>query len=173
MSVTFSHTAEPIISGWVMECGCGEWRSAEFPSYEEVVGSRANGCTDEFCASYPAYPTPCYVGVEPLTANFSNANARHLLSLLGADDIDLFGSMSVTEFGRALALAVPTEGKPSQITVTVGGERVTVEGELRDYSTANFVDCGRDAGYDVRAFDALREVVAQATEMHADEIQWG
>ncbi|TXH09311.1 MAG: hypothetical protein E6R04_08660 [Spirochaetes bacterium] len=127
MSVTFSHTAEPIISGWVMECGCGEWRSAEFPSYEEVVGSRANGCTDEFCASYPAYPTPCYVGVEPLSANFSNMNARHLLSLLGIHDEDLCGSMDVDEFERALALAVPTEGKPSLVT-RFGGRRARHRG---------------------------------------------
>jgi hypothetical protein len=172
MSVTFSHTAEPIISGWVMECGCGEWRSAEFPSYEEVVGSRANGCTDEFCASYPAYPAPRYVGVEPLSANFSNVNARHLLSLLGIHDEDLCGSMGVDEFERALALAVPTEGKPSLVTVSVGGECVTVEGSVNDYSAVNFIDCGRDAGYDARAFATLREVVEQAKELHAEQVCW-
>lgn len=177
MSVTFSHTAEPVISGWFLECGCGQWVDAvEHASHDEAVAAlnegEANGCEDEDCRIYTPYISPRYVGVEPLSANFSNSNARHILSLLGVHDVDLFGSMSVDEFELALAIAVPSEGKPSQVTVSVGGERVTVEGSLSDYSAANFVDCGRDAGYDARAFATLREVVEQAKELHAEQMCW-
>jgi hypothetical protein len=80
--------------------------------------------------------------------------------------------MGVDEFERALALAVPTEGKPSLVTVSVGGECVTVEGSVNDYSAVNFIDCGRDAGYDARAFATLREVVEQAKELHAEQVCW-
>jgi hypothetical protein len=35
-----------------------------------------------------------------------------------------------------------------------------------------FIECGRDAGYDSRAINALREVIEQAKELHAKEICW-
>lgn len=171
MSVTFGHTAEPVISGWTNDCGCGAWRSEEFPSYEAAVAGNRNGCTDEFCASYHAFATPVYVGVEPISANFSNTNARHILTMLGVYDGELCGGMSVDDFERALVLAEPTAGIPDRTTVSVGGEHVTVEGRV-DVSGGAFIECGRDAGYDTRALDALREVVAQARELHAEEITW-
>lgn len=174
MSVTFNHSAEPIISGWVNECGCGKWRSAEFATREEALQHMdANGCADEFCASDPAFPEPVYVGVEPISVNFSNVNARHILSLLGVFDEDLCGEMSVDEFERALALAEPTVGIPDRTTVMVGGELVTVEGRVRDMSAVRAIECGRDAGYDNRALDSLRELLAQARELHAEAIYWG
>lgn len=178
MSVTFSHTAEPIISGWFLECGCGQWTGVgEFASYDEAAAELkdggANGCEDEDCRIYNPFIRPRYVGVEPISANFSNVNARHLLSLLGVHDEDLMGGMSTDDFERALVLAEPTEGVPTLTTVAVGGERVTVEGHVADTSAVRVIDFGRDAGYDSRAIEALREVVAQAREMHADEITWG
>ncbi len=169
MSVTFSHTAEPIISGWVRECGCGEYRSAEYVDYS-TAATGENGCADEFCAVYPAFATPVYVGVEPITANFSNTNARHILSLLGVEDEDLCGGVSVEEFECALALAVPTSGVTDRTTVRVGGERVSMEGFVGVGGA--FIECGRDAGYDSRAINALREVIEQAKELHAKEICW-
>ena len=178
MSVTFSHTAEPIISGWFLECGCREWESAqEYANRDDAVAALvagdANGCTDEYCAGDQPFISPRYVGMEPVSANFSNTNARHLLALLGVHDEDLMGGMSTDDFERALVLAEPTEGVPTLTTVAVGGERVTVEGHVADTSAVRFIECGRDAGYDIRAIDALREVVVQARELHADEITWG
>lgn len=174
MSVTFFHTAEPIISGWVNECGCGKWRSAEFATREEALQHMdANGCADEFCASDRAYPEPVYVGVEPISANFSNVNARHILSLLGVFDDDLCGEMSAEDFERALVMAEPTNGVPTRTTVNVGGELVTVEGAVADTSSVRVIECGRDAGYDSRALDSLREVLAQAKELHAEAVCWG
>ena len=178
MSVTFSHTAEPIISGWFLECGCGKWESAqEYPTRDEALAvlaaGSANGCTDEWCAADNPFISPRYVGVEPISANFSNVNARHLLSLLGVHNEDLYGSMSVEDFTVALLTAAPTAGVPTRTTVLVGGEHVTVEGEVADMSAVRVIDFGREAGYDVRALDALREVVEQAVELHADEITWG
>lgn len=178
MSVTFSHTAEPIISGWFLECGCGKWESAQEHTNRDdavavLVAGDANGCADEYCAADQPFISPRYVGVEPISANFSNTNARHLLALLGVRDEDLFGAMSTDDFERALALAEPTEGVPTLTTVSVGGERVTVEGHAADTSAVRVIDFGRGAGYDSRAIEALREVVAQAREMHADEITWG
>lgn len=178
MSVTFSHTAEPVSSGWFLECGCGKWESSqEYANRDDAVSvltsGGANGCTDEWCASDNPFISPRYVGVEPISANFSNTNARHLLTLLGVHDEDLLGSMSVEDFTMALLTAAPTAGVPTRTTVSVGGEMVTVEGEVADTSAVRIVDFGREAGYDVRALDALREVVEQAVELHADEITWG
>ena len=169
MSVTFFHTAEPVINGWVRECGCGEYRSEEYADYA-TVATGENGCSDEFCAAYPAFATPVYVGVEPVTANFSNTNARHILTILGVYDDKLCGGVSVKEFERVLALAVPTSGVADRTTVTVGGERVSMEGFVG--VSGSFIECGRDAGYDTRAIAALREVVEQAKELHAQEICW-
>lgn len=177
MSVTFFHTAAPVISGWFLECGCGKWESAqEHADYEDAAAALAtggaNGCSDECCAEYPPFISPRHVGVEPISANFSNVNARRLLSLLGVHDENLFSGMSTCDFERALALAEPTTGFPTLTTVTVGGERVTVEGD-EFVSGARFVEFGRDTGYDARAIGALREVVAQARELRADKIMWG
>lgn len=178
MSVTFSHTAEPVISGWFLECGCGQWVGVgEYATRDEAVAELenggANGCEDEDCRIYNPFISPRYVGVEPISANFSNTNARHLLTLLGVYNEDLLGSMSVEDFTMALLTAAPTAGVPTRTTVSVGGEMVTVEGEVADTSAVRIVDFGREAGYDVRALDALREVVEQAVELHADEITWG
>lgn len=176
MSVTFSHSAEPIISGWFLECGCGEWQSAtEYAAREDAVAALAegSGCSDDFCQADIPFVSPRYVGMEPISANFSNANARHILSLLGVHDDELFGDMDVDDFERALVLAEPTSGTPTRTTVTVGGERVTVEGHVADTSAVRMIDFGRDADYDTRALDAIREVVAQAKEMHADKVYWG
>ena len=178
MSVTFSHTAEPIISGWFLECGCGQWTGVgEFASYDEAAAELkdggANGCEDEDCRIYKTFIRPRYVGVEPISANFSNVNARHILSLLNVHDEDLCGSMSVEDFMLAMVLAVPTAGVPTKTTVRVGGENVTVEGHVADVSAVRMIDFGRDAQYDTRELDALREVVAQALEMHAEHITWG
>lgn len=170
MSVTFGHTSEPIISGWVRECGCEEWRSSEYADYD-TAATGENGCADEFCAAYPAFATPVYVGVEPISANFSNINARHILTMLGVDDADLCGGMDVDEFERALALAAPTAGVPDRTTVRVGGESVTMEGFVGVGGA--FIECGRDADYDTRAIAALWDVVAQAKELHAEQITWG
>ncbi len=176
MSVTFSHTAEPIISGWFLECGCRDWTSAEFANRDDAVSvlaeGAANGCADEDCRVYTPFISPRYVGVEPLSANFSNVNARHLLTGLGVRDEDLCGGMSVDDFARAIALFEVTAGVPDRVTVNVGGEHVTVT-DAAGITGARFVECGRDAGYDIRAIDALREVVGQALELHADEITWG
>lgn len=171
MSVTFSHTAEPVISGWYRKCGCGEYRSEEYADYN-TAATGENGCMDESCVVYPTYATPVYVGVEPISANFSNVNARHLLTLLGIDaEEDLCGSMDVDKFELALTLAVPTAGIPDRTTVTVGGESVSMEGFVGVGGA--FIECGRDAGYDSRAIDALREVIEQAKELHAEQITWG
>lgn len=169
MSVTFSHTAEPIISGWVRECGCGEYRSEEYADYV-TAATGENGCADEFCSAYPALATPVYVGVEPITANFSSVNARHLLSLLGVYDEEMFGGVSVEEFERVLALAVPTSGVADRTAVRVGGESVEMEGFVGVGGA--FIECGRDAGYDTRAIAALWKVVEQAKELHAQKICW-
>lgn len=178
MSVTFSHTSEPVISGWFLECGCGAWTGAqEYANRDDAVAvlaaGDANGCSDEYCSTDTPFISPRYVGVEPLSANFSNVNARHLLSLLGVHDEDLCGSMSVGDFTLAMLGAVPTAGVPTRTTVSVGGEHVTVEGVVSDTTAVRAIDYGRDADYDTRALDALREVVAQAVELHADEITWG
>lgn len=174
MSVTFSHTAEPIISGWVNECGCGKWRSDEFANRDDAVAQmRDNGCADDFCASDSAFPTPVYVGVEPISANFSNRNARHILSLLGVHDEDLCGEMSTDDFERALVLADTTGGIPTLTTVSVGGENVTVEGSVADMSSVRVIEHGRDADYDARALDSLRDVLVQAKELHAEAVFWG
>lgn len=178
MSVTFSHTAEPVISGWFLECACGEWESAEeYPNRDDAVSAMrkdsSNGCANEYHREDMPFVAPRYVGVEPLSANFSNVNARHLLSGLGVFDEDLCGSMSVGDFERAIALFEITGGVPSRTTVSVGGERVTVEGEVSDFSAVTMIEGGRDAGYDARALGALREVVAQARELHAEEVCWG
>lgn len=174
MSVTFSHTAEPVISGWFMECGCGRWSSADFPTRDEALEKGSDhGCTDEFCAYDRALPAPRYVGVEPLSANFSNINARHLLHGLGVFEEDLLGGMSVEDFARAVALFETTAGTSDRVTVNVSGERVTVDGTFAEFPSARVMECGRDAGYDERALSALREVVAQAQDLHADEITWG
>lgn len=176
MSVTFSHTAEPIISGWFLECYCGKWESQEFAKREDAVAllaaGDANGCTEEYHNEDQPFVSPRYVGVEPISANFSNINARHLLEGLGVYNEDLLGHMSVDDFERAIVLFETTAGVPDRVTVTVGGEQVTVEG-AEGITGARFVECGRDAGYDIRALTALREVVAQARELHADEITWG
>lgn len=181
MSVTFSHTAEPIISGWILECGCGEWTSSEFSDRDDAVaalspwlnnGPVEDGCSDEFCRAYTPFVTPVYVGVEPLSANFSNVNARHLLNGLGVRDEDLCGEMDVEDFARAIALFEVTAGIPDRVTVNVGGENVTIEGNGAGLSVGRFVECGRDAGYDVRALNALLEVVKQARELHAEQITW-
>jgi hypothetical protein len=111
-----------------------------------------------------------YVGVEPITANFSNTNARHILSIIGVMDEELCGSMLVDDFEHSLALAVPTSGVADHTTVTVGGERVSMEGFVGVGGA--FIECGRDAGYDSRAINALREVIEQAKELHAKEICW-
>lgn len=179
MSVTFSHTAEPIISGWFLECGCGQWSSEEFANRDNavalLVAGDANGCADEDCRVYTPFISPRYVGVEPFSANFSNTNARHLLVGLGVHDEDLLGGMSVDDFERAIALFEVTAGVPDRVTVNVGGEHVTVTvtDAKKGITVARFIECGRDAGYDIRAIDALREVVVQARELHADEITWG
>ena len=178
MSVTFAHTAEPVISGWFLECGCGKWSSdGKFATRDEAVAELvkggANECSDEYCRIDNPFISPRYVGVEPLSANFSNTNARHILSLLGIVADDLFGELSVDEFERAMALAEPTKGVPTRTTVSVGGEHVTVEGHLSGLSSGRFIECGRDADYDMRALDALREVVEQAKELHANQIYWG
>lgn len=176
MSVTFSHTAEPIISGWFLECYCGQWESQEFANRADAVAllaaGDANGCADEYHRADMPFVSPRYVGVEPISANFSNINARHLLAGLGVHNEDLLGHMSVDDFERAITLFETTAGVPDRVTVNVGGEHVTVEG-AEGVTGARFVECGRDAGYDARAMDALREVVAQARELHADEITWG
>lgn len=169
MSVTFSHTAEPIISGWVRECGCGEYRSEEYADYT-AAATGENGCADEFCAAYAAFATPVYVGVEPITANFSNTNARHILSIIGVDDDELCGGMLVDDFEHSLALAIPTSGVADRTTVRVGGESVEMEGFVGVGGA--FIECGRDADYDTRAVAALWDVVEQAKELHAQEICW-
>lgn len=177
MSVTFAHTAEPIISGWFFECGCGGWQSSEeYADRNDAVAvltaGVTNGCSDEYHQVDPVFISPRYVGIEPLSANFSNTNARHLLLSLGIHNEDLFGSMSVEEFERALARFEVTDGTPDRVTVTVGGESVTVEGGEGIHG-ARYVECGRDAGYDVRALRELKAIATQARELHASEIYWG
>jgi hypothetical protein len=85
-------------------------------------------------------------------------------------DEELCGSMLVDDFEHSLALAVPTSGVADHTTVTVGGERVSMEGFVGVGGA--FIECGRDAGYDSRAINALREVIEQAKELHAKEICW-
>lgn len=179
MSVTFFHTAEPIIGGWTLECGCG--RGPEFADRSDAVKAleawhetaQWDHCDDEICRAYAPFITPVYVGVEPLTVNLANQNARYILGVLGVFDPDLCGDMGVDEFAYALSEAVPGEGVETRVTVRVGGMTVELpESGVPSGSPVCMVHCGRDSGYDHRVLHELRELLDQARELHAERICW-
>lgn len=180
MSVTFFHTAEPLVGGWILECACG--RGPQFDdradavkalvSWREERGGWAH-CDDEMCGAYEPVVSPMYVGIEPVTVNLSNANARHVLEVLGVFDPDLYGDMELDVFSAALSAATPTVGEESRVLVRVGGEDVDLPARLApEGAPVRWVDCGRDGDYDRRVLRSLSELAAQAREMHADRVCW-
>ncbi|MBX4171194.1 MULTISPECIES: hypothetical protein [Rhodococcus] len=185
MSVTFTPEIEP--TGFDVTDGEGgrerhATREAAYARVAELETTREplRGCTDpEAVRTYGAYLVePVHGDQEIPWVNASNANARHLLRLLGllpgldagdvvgtndshevqtAGEDDLWGEESCEQFlGRTLlALATPTSaGVPAR---TIG---------------PRMIDCGRAEGYDSRRLTQLHDLAVWALEHGASRITW-
>lgn len=186
MSVTFTPEIEP--TGFDVTDGEGgrEQHATREAAYARAVELEATreplpGCTDpETVREYGAYMVePVHGDQEIPWVNASNANARHLLRLLGllpglgAGDVvgageigelppgggdELWGEESCEQFlGRTLlALAAPASaGVPARAI----GPRM--------------IDCGRAADYDSRRLTQLHDLAVWAIAHGASRITWG
>ncbi|CAG7636967.1 hypothetical protein SIM91_05275 [Rhodococcus opacus] len=190
MSVTFTPEVEP--TGF--EVTDGEGGHERYASREAAYARMAEleqireplpGCTDpEVVRAYGGYLVePVHGDQEIPWVNASNANARHLLRLLGlapglgADDVvcaidaaaednqmtaggedELWGEESCEQFlGRTLlALAAPASaGVPAHEV----GPRM--------------IDCGRADDYDARRVTQLHDLTTWAIAHGASRITWG
>ncbi|WP_072814617.1 hypothetical protein [Rhodococcus zopfii] len=186
MSVTFTPEIEP--TGFDVTDGEDgrERHATREAAYARVAELKATreplpGCTDpETVRAYGAYMVePVHGDQEIPSVNASNANARHLLRLLGllpglgagdvaragdggelpiAGEDDLWGEESCEQFlGRTLlALTAPASaGVPTRAI----GPRM--------------IDCGRAEGYDGRRLTQLHDLAVWAIENGASRITWG
>ncbi len=157
MSVTFS--ADQVVAGWMLECGCGQSKSAIAGSYAELDALRGGfvyTCDDAYCSAFPAMSVAVYAE-QVESVNVSNVNARFLLGMLAFDAADLCGSVSADEFlGRVLVadgLSVGDAGVPA-------------------IQEGNMVECGRPEGYAEDSLAALRTLANSAKTLGVDII-WG
>lgn len=176
MSVTFS-AAPSAVAGFALTCGhengVTEHRWDAYSDAAEFLMKELDehGCTghlavcgDEYCRSSRMFTHPILVDPSP-EVNVSNANAVHLLGLLGVQvehDGELLGSMSAQDFlGRVLvALAVNPADAGIPVTTSTAPSGMTL------------VDCGRSEGYADRRLAELRDV-AEFAVGHDRLIQWG
>ena len=131
MSVSvFAGSVEGLAVSSVIECGCGEWRSAVFASHAEAysaleAGSVVSSCGDDYCVAMGSlFVVP---EVEEPEVNLANINAEEVLPLLGitlGDEDFWCGSLPAEDFqGRvllALALAPEDLGREAEPTVYLG-----------------------------------------------------
>ena len=168
MSVSvFAGAIEGLAVSSVIECGCGEWRSAAFASHAEAYSalsarSVVSGCGDDYCLAMGD------LFVVPETAdpevNMANLNAQDVFPLLGIDleESDWCGSMPADDFkGRvllALALAPEDAGREAEPI----GHAVLGIG----------IRAAREVGYTQTRLTMMLEVADLAIE-RGTEVCWG
>lgn len=134
-------------------------------SMEEAEAARADHfLTCGECAMYGCFISADMDVEDILDVNLANSNARMILTRIGIDGEDLWGSMSSDDFlGRALvALGVVTEEADAAVSPAL----------LSAPGQAMVVDCGTPEGY---TSDVLTRLAALATEAHrlGRDITWG
>ncbi|GGO98117.1 hypothetical protein [Wenjunlia tyrosinilytica] len=165
MSVTFSALVAPI--AFVNVCADGEERipvrHETYPQARAALPAHTQTCGQEDCAVYGVYPHPVYPEGTPEEVNVSNANARYLLGLLGLDTEDLCGTLPGADLARLVLRALNRGFDDTGMGASA---------PLREAGRAQFIDCGRPAGYGRARLEELQQLALWAST-NDKEITWG
>jgi hypothetical protein len=150
MSVTFRpELVDNDMRGWGFECYPSGMTFAYDTKDEAEEAAFQHGCTCR-CGEYRIFVSPVYQ--ETPEVNMANGNAAFILSLLGFEFEDGFGTSDAAEFAERIKFALVVGGDDK------GSETV----EYQTEGGARVVFCGRHVGYADERLDQLAEIAEWA-----------